>query len=111
MRGGDTEHQTRRGKDAVIRAQYRRAQPADASRAVPFLLRSGLRKSASDLRPPISSLQPIQIQCFAAATFDDLGEAHVAEQREQQDRPVQARQMREAQRRGQRGIRQPAPKP
>jgi len=42
--------------------------------------------------------------------FDDLRKAHVPEQREHQDWPVHPRQVREAQRRCQRRIRQPNPK-
>ncbi len=34
MRSSDTEHQTRGGKDAVVRTQYRRAQPTDTLCAV-----------------------------------------------------------------------------
>ena len=37
VRGGDAEHEARRGDDAVVGAQHRRAQPADAPRAVPLL--------------------------------------------------------------------------
>src|ERR1700730_6451213 len=36
VRRRDTQHQTRGRKDAVVRAQYRRAQPADMFRAMPF---------------------------------------------------------------------------
>jgi len=42
--------------------------------------------------------------------LDDLRKAHVAKQREHQDWPVHPRKMSEAQRRSQRGIRQPNPK-
>ena len=37
VRGGDAEHQARRGHDAVVGSQHRRAQPADAPGAVPLL--------------------------------------------------------------------------
>ena len=47
---------------------------------------------------PVPSQQPY---------LSDLRKSHVAEQREHKDGPVQSRQEREAQRRGQRGIRQP----
>src|ERR1700722_15534609 len=36
MRSRDTQYETRCRKDAVVRAQYRRAQPADAFCAVSF---------------------------------------------------------------------------
>jgi hypothetical protein len=50
---------------------------------------------------PLSSQQP---------HLDDLRKAHVSEQREHKDWPVQPRQVREAQRRGHWRIRQPHPK-
>jgi hypothetical protein len=34
--GGNAQHQARRGNDAVIRAQYGGAKPADAVGAVPL---------------------------------------------------------------------------
>ena len=37
MRRRDAQHQARCGKDSIVRAQYRRAQPAAAFRAVDFL--------------------------------------------------------------------------
>ena len=38
MGGCHTEHQAGRREDAIVGAQYRRAQPGDASGAVPFSL-------------------------------------------------------------------------
>jgi hypothetical protein len=40
MRRGDAEYQARRRKDAVVRTQHGRPQPADASAAVLFYLGS-----------------------------------------------------------------------
>ena len=107
MRGCDTQHQTRCGQYAVVCTQDRSAQPADAPCAVALLITSpwaftSLLDLAGIVRKmnldPLLSQQP---------HFDDLRKAHVAEQREQQNWPVQSRQVRETQRRGQGGIRQP----
>ena len=46
MRSRNTQYETRCRNDAVVRAQYRRAQPADAFGAVSFLVASSsLRKN------------------------------------------------------------------
>ena len=63
VRGGDAEHEARRGHDAVVGAEHRGAQPADAVRAMPLLARARGRFA----QPASSFAQDLNLEAAAPA--------------------------------------------